>query len=438
MRCRTIHVECDSPGEIAAAMLAASLAGLLIGIPCLRLRGDYLPEVSQRALAPAAEFARAQASAKRWDRISNLGNFEEILGVSDDLKNRVDMYIKAGSVVGSLAVDIPSGEAGLFAGLDCRNDFQESLAELERSLPQNHEKMTLGALVKADDRYVLTVNPFNHVYITESEVAQMMAGQTVAGKDASEREGGFHRAVLQLIASKKALVLWSHPMMQKTGPAREATMRFVHAVARAYPDLNVVIDDPNPRVPELVEAVEKLSISAKEVYVVIDRQFSVKFQGELADDADQIRKLVGNDNVVYIDGTEPSLPPSTQERAVIVITGHSDSALEAFIDHLAEKGYLKNNLIVLQSCGSDLSPRLVSKINNQYGALGTFHYPQKIYETDALNHTKDILQAVTRQSGAFGRIVRDRAGKPTKPWNGTMHGVWTICWSPHMTSRRNG
>lgn len=226
--------------------------------------------------------------------------------------------------------------------------------------------------------------------------------------------------------------------MQKKGSARAATMRFAHAVARAYPDLNVVIDDPNPRVPELAAKIGELSIAAKDIYVVIDRQFSVKFQGELADDADQIRKLIGKNNVIFVDGTEPNFQPSTQERAVIVITGHSDSALEDFIDHLGEKGYLRNNLVVLESCGNDLSPRLVSKINSQYGAVGTFHYPEKIYERDAVKHTHDVLQGVVNGSSAFGRVVRDSAGKPKKPWNGTMDGVWTICWSREVTLRGKG
>jgi hypothetical protein len=53
------------------------------------------------------------------------------------------------------------------------------------------------------------------------------------------------------------------------------------------------------------------------------------------------RTLIGKDNVVFFDGKEPDLAPSTHERAVIVITGHSDKSLEAFIDHLASKGYLK-------------------------------------------------------------------------------------------------
>jgi hypothetical protein len=392
-----------------------------------RLKRKYTPQIGQDALRPAISFAKAQAQEKVWDRIGNLSAFDEILGVSDDVKNQVDMFIKAGSVVGSLAIDKESGTATLYAGLDCRNDFEGHLNLLERALPKGKERFALSALVKAGDRYVLTVNQLGHVYIDEQEFSQLMDGKSVGGKDSSENDGGFNAAISKLIQTKTSLVLWSHPMMQKSGQAREATMKFAHALGRAYPDLNVVIDDPNPRVPLLAEKIAQLPIPAKNIYVVIDRQYSVKFQGALADDADELRKQVGRDNVVFFDGNEPSLPPSADERAVIVITGHSDSALEAFIDRLAEKGYLRNNLVVLQSCGSELSPRLVSKINNKYGAAGTFHYPDKILEDDALQHTKEVLRAATSASTAFGRIVRDRAAKPPKAWGRAMEGVWTIC-----------
>jgi hypothetical protein len=150
------------------------------------------------------------------------------------------------------------------------------------------------------------------------------------------------------------------------------------------------------------------------------------------------RTLIGKDNVVFFDGKEPDLAPSTHERAVIVITGHSDKSLEAFIDHLASKGYLKNNLVILQSCGNELSPRLVAKINGKYGAAGTFHYPEKIFEEDALKHTKDVLQSAVKPGGVFGRIVRDRAAKPSKHFDGSMNGVWTICRAPRILSDRWG
>jgi hypothetical protein len=403
------------------------------------VRTDFLPTVSQVALRPAADFARSQALEKRWDLISKLEEYNEVLGISNDIKGRVEMYVNTGTVVASLAVNEQTGRSSLFSGLSCQNDFEQTLGLIAESLPQD-KGVALGALVKAADRYVLTVDRRGHVYVTESEMNQLMTGKTVAGLDQDERVGGFDKVVRELIETDTSLVLYSHPMMQKNGPARQATMRFAHAIARAYPALNVVIDEPNPRVPSLAQAIASLSISPQDVYVVIDAQYSVKFQGELADDADEVRKLIGNDNVVFFDGTEPNLPPSPHERAVIVITGHADVALENFIDHLADKGYLRNNLVVLQSCGdTPLSSRLVSKINNKYEAAGTFHYPEKILERDALIHTKELLKSTVDAVGvSFGRLVRDRAGNPSKPWGRAMNGVWTICWFLRPTLVGNG
>lgn len=387
---------------------------------------DYpVPVVGQDALKAAIDFARSNAASTKWNRITDLSPYDEVLGVSGDVPGRTEMYIQANNAVGSLLIDDKTGDAVLSSGLSCRNDFEQSLLRIGLQLPDPDGKIALGALVKAGDRYVLTVNGMNHVYISQQEFDQLMKGQEVPGKGVSEEDGGFDQAVKSLIQANKSLVLWSHPMMQKPGPAREATMRFAHALSRAYPALNVVIDDPNPRVPELTRKVAELSISAKDVFVVIDPK--VKFTGALSDEVEDIKGMIGPENVVFFDGTEKNLESADHERAVIVITGHSDEALEKFIDRLGEKGYLTNNLVVLQSCGNALSPRLVSKINGQYGASATFHYPEKILEQDALTHTLGVIGDVVSGKNVFGRVVRDRAARPEKPWGQAMDGVWTIC-----------
>lgn len=387
---------------------------------------DYpIPAIGKDALNPAIDFARSMAASTKWNRISDLSPYEEVLGVSGDVPGRTEMYIQADNIVGSLSIDNKTGDAILFSGLSCRNDFEECLQQIGSQLPDPGGEIALGALVKARDRYVLTINGMNHVYVSQQEFDQLMEGKEVPGKGGGEEHGGFDQAIKGLIQANKSLVLWSHPMMQKPGPAREATMRFAHALSRAYSSLNVVIDDPNPRVPELTRKVAELSISAKDVFVLIDPK--VKFTGALSDEVDDIKGMLGPENVIFFDGTEKNLEPADHERAVIVITGHSDEALEKFIDRLGEKGYLTNNLVVLQSCGNALSPRLVSKINGQYGASATFHYPEKILEQDALTHTLGVIGDVVSGKNVFGRVVRDRAARPEKPWGQAMDGVWTVC-----------
>ncbi|MBY5400950.1 hypothetical protein [Rhizobium leguminosarum] len=389
---------------------------------------DYnypVPVVRKDALGAAIGFARSNAMSTKWDRIANLYPYGEVLGVSVDVPGKTEMYIQADNVVGSLSINDYTGDAILLSGLSCRNDFEQSLRLIREKLPGPSGKIALGALVKAQERYVLTVDGIGHVYVSQQELDRMMEGQEVPGKGGLEEDGGFDRALKYLIETDKSLVLWAHPMMQKQGTAREATMRFAHALSRAYPNLNVVIDDPNPRVPELAQKVAKLTISPKDVFVVIDP--TVKFTGALSDELEDIKSKIGVDNVVFFNGTEKNLEPADHERAVIVITGHADEALERFIDRLGEKGYLKNNLVVLQSCGNALSPRLVSKINGQYGASATFHYPEKILEQDALAHTLGVIGDVVSGKNVFGRVVRDRAARPEKPWGQAMDGVWTIC-----------
>ncbi|OWK25050.1 hypothetical protein AJ87_15025 [Rhizobium yanglingense] len=97
---------------------------------------DYpVPAVGMDALNPAIDFARSNAASAKWDRIADLSPYEEVLGVSDDVPGKTEMYIQADNVVGSLLIDDKTGDAMLLSGLSCRNDFELSLGRIGSDFP---------------------------------------------------------------------------------------------------------------------------------------------------------------------------------------------------------------------------------------------------------------------------------------------------------------
>ena len=193
--------------------------------------------------------------------------------------------------------------------------------------------------------------------------------------------------------------------------------------------MNLAIDDPHEDIPELLNQLNLTGINQEDLIVVVDVTGRVKFNEPLSDEIENLRDLLGFRNVIEVDEDDPpAIAKSDRPRGVIVITGHADHELEAYVDRLAASGYLQGNYVVLQSCGAEVAPKIIAKINEEYGALGTFHYPGEIEADDAVTHTKFIAQDTVNdvQLEPFSRRVRDLAHPSDHRWKGAMTGTWTI------------
>ena len=110
-------------------------------------------------------------------------------------------------------------------------------------------------------------------------------------------------------------------------------------------------------------------------------------------------------------------------RAVIVITGHIDAQLAAFVRELGRAGAFKGNYVVFGSCYGDLSSELAREINTDFEAVGTFRFEGKISPYALQDVVTDLTDRISQGQGKFGFSVVLR--KSVR--RADLSGIWTVC-----------
>lgn len=108
-------------------------------------------------------------------------------------------------------------------------------------------------------------------------------------------------------------------------------------------------------------------------------------------------------------------------KAVLVITAHSSQELRRYVQYLGEKGVFRDNVVVLNSCGTPVTRDLAESINADFGAIATLTFQDKISAADV----EDFLLAVANDLAdggelEFAKSVLRRAREQGLP------GLWTV------------
>jgi len=221
-----------------------------------------------------------------------------------------------------------------------------------------------------------------------------------------------------------AKVLYSNPMMQKQGAAMRGADEFAFAIQRSYPDIPIYRDPLSPRTNEIVKRLNDFTISGpKEVVAVVaDESFRPRpkdynliqdLKGELVD--------LGIRVVTYKPGVTLAAA-NANGKALIVITGHSDAELAAFVRTLGSQGVFKNSYVLFNSCETPLSRQLITEINTRYGASATFAHEGKVLVDDLDPFLEGFAKRIsTIGDKNFGRTLLQTLHEHR------LNGVWTIC-----------
>ena len=120
------------------------------------------------------------------------------------------------------------------------------------------------------------------------------------------------------------------------------------------------------------------------------------------------------------DGTSPYEGPTG--RIVIVITGHVNERLAAFVRKLGELGYLKGNFVVFNSCEQELTKELIVEMSERFGAVAVFSHQGKILGDELRPYLLEFAKRV-KQGGRpiLPRLLLDVLELVKKS------GFWVIC-----------
>jgi hypothetical protein len=413
-----------APAESEAAQLR-ELTRLLVHDARLRTAKSvlpHLPELARRLVDPSVHrFAAAlpgdivTLAAKRagkeivalekmpeWRRAEKLR--DAIEGFTSSATT-IDLYLRSADSMNLVRVDRKSGQTFLLLGEPAKGAFREHCRAQIRKY--SRPGFRLANVLRAEGGYRILMAD-RSVRVTNAEAGQLERGERLPPKHALSRA----------IARDPSFVVYSHPLMAREGRYRSDADRLAFAVQRSYREARVFKDDLSDLTESRARAVNDFVIANASDVVVLKAAESFKVDdGNIINDVAE--ELTRSGIQVEELKTEGVTATSERARLVIVISGHINADLAAFVRRAGEAGYFKNNIVAFNSCASELTSQLVHEINTRYGAVATYRYEGKIPAAKVQEILLELNDAIDRKPNLedWKRFVLEKG----------LTGVWNIC-----------
>lgn len=321
---------------------------------------------------------RSLAELPAWKLSEKLNSIDGIAGVErrgDD----VSVYVRTSSGVRAVTLNgagvVVEGASRLWAHV--REDLKsKSTSEMHLVAFQQGEE---GALIHIEDG--------SSIALSASELSEIEAGRPLPST---------HALSLHMSGKEGAFVVFSTPLMQRhDAPEVQFSDRLGSALQRAYARTLVLRD---PFSAETKARVSKLlafdKATSREATALIARDDAVLDYKLVQNIEDELK--ANGVHVVEFDASKP-VPSWSEEsgRMVIILSGHSDERLAAFVREMGDAGVFRDNVVLDNSCGTPLTRQLIAEITGRYGGLSAFGYEGKIL-------VKDVQPFLTKIAPAFG------------------------------------
>ena len=346
-------------------------------------------------------FATQLTRLSDWKLKEVLNEYPELVGYasSDEF---IDLYL-AGSRVYLVRVERSTGEASVYdekmAGTILR---QYSASEIEKN---SSEAANLINVLPIGGRFKLA-SATTEIVLTPAEVRKLKRGLPLPAS----------HPLSEMLSSSRPTVVWSNPLIRKSGYALNRTESFIHLIQKSFPGAAFFLDDYRRDETEK-KAVQLNSFRVEkpeDVYAVIDQ--SLKDDNVINNLASEL--TAAKINIIrYYPGLKWT---GGKGKAVFVITGHISKELANVIRQLGEDGYFKGNFVVINSCRTKLTNELVSEINGRFGGVATLQHKGAIRPLDVEQFLVALSERVGEQK-EFRRIIAEALNQNKLP------AVWMIC-----------
>jgi hypothetical protein len=216
-----------------------------------------------------------------------------------------------------------------------------------------------------------------------------------------------------------ALVFWSNPLMKGAKGELNQVEALAFDIQQSYPEARVYRDDFLPGVTDKkVDALARFTVNGPDdLTVVLDDTSTITHWAIMED----LRHDFEAAHVQVIDYRPGLKWEGRRGKALIVITGHIDKAFFKLATQLIDDGYFKDNYVLFNACSGPLSTKLVARLNQEGGALGTFRFRGKINRPEIQELMLKVLDKL-RESKPFNIHELSPANLDSR-----LKGIWVLC-----------
>jgi len=367
---------------------------------------DQTSELVQR-VAMKDWYALSEPSSVRNDKLSKL---PFVVGAAS--KDDGYMVVLKGRHMYAFEASDQQDSASLLNGSEAADAYTSILtSELSAS---SSPEMKLFAVSRFADKYELMLPDGPPILLSAEELAALKTGKSLPDShELSKTLAGI---------GDTPLVLYTNPLTLRDSVQRAAGDDVAYAIQRSYPQSTVILDPLSDKTKEQIANLRGLGVnkSARVTAIVAEKTFSVK-DFKLVQNIEQ--QLESNGVTVLRIGSGQIHWTAESGQVVLVITGHIDSQLAAFVRLLGDAGVLKDNYVVFNSCRAKLSRQLATEMTTHYGATAVFSYDSQI--------TPERLEPVLLKAPAR---VEEKSDVPFIQWwrksieEQKLSGVWNVCW----------
>ena len=229
---------------------------------------------------------------------------------------------------------------------------------------------------------------------------------------------------------RKPLLSFGNAFTEKPTTQRDSMDAVLFHLQRAYPNAlilrsrltsvtmtkaSALVHHPHPPASDVIAVVPE-----KESFKVDDRNIVANIRSSLTGKGMIVEDVPAGATWSWKHGTG---------KTVLVVTGHSTEALRDYVSYLGEKGVFRDNLVVLNSCGTVVTREIAEAINVEYGAVATMVFQGKIGASDVEDFLISLANGLATPDGQaapqtgpaeFAIDVIRRAREARLP------GLWTV------------
>jgi hypothetical protein len=403
-RLETVGASRDEKLQLAADYLAARPAlelpmKVIIGPGPLDARCVALLDKTQFGLDPESAAVAAQ-----------LAKSPAIAGVAKDGK-RSTLYL-AGPHPTAVRLD-DKGKIEPLSPADAADDFYGQCERAVRG--KSAANMQLIALFLGTEGCA-AVMPGQTIELSTADVEMLRAG-TALPDDAPLTKG------LRKLG-KASLVLYSHPLMLKSGPIQEKAEGMLFALAQAYPELRVCRGQFSKRLNAPLTSLTTATVKKTGDIVVLSADQSAGISGspELQTSLDATGPLRKNDvRITAFNGTSGPQWKGGRGKLLIVVAGQSAADLPAYLEAVGKAGYFEGNVVVLIGCGGAPARAEVTDIHDRFKATAVYSGGKP---TDGEAAAKMLSDLAGGLKGALAKGISP--AELVQKWLRGIGGVWTM------------